>query len=528
MSPDMKMRQTLGQYQRLEQRLTPQLIQAIEMLQLPIMELSQKVEEILEENPFLELSEETAKGNEEKTELEEQEWVENPETIAAMKQERQEEKGKTETSSEATAAEAPTETTAEQSAEDFSRVDKLENEEYFEHFRDNSYRGSLDEDPRWEALQNAPNLEESLYEHLQRQLEVADAPPRMRSLAMRLSSALDPDGYLRMSPEEALAPTEEELKNGSYAAPTPEETQKVFEIIRSLDPVGVGARDLKDCLLMQLRDQGVDDPLVYKVIEGYLDDLLHNRLPKIAAALEVKIEDVKKVFDMMRRLRPFPGRLYSQESKQYVKPDLVVRPDGENYEVIVNESFLPAIRVSNKYKELLNSADDASKEFLRRKYQEARQLRQNIEQRRSTLYRIVKLMMDSQKEFLDKGDAYMKPLHMQTLADELNLHISTVSRAVAGKYIDTPAGICPLRRFFSTSYTKSHAVADPEESMEVTNRAVMNMVKDIVEQEDKRHPLPDKAIVDMMKQKGIDIARRTVGKYRERIGIPPARQRKAY
>jgi RNA polymerase sigma-54 factor len=529
MSPDMKMRQTLGQYQRMEQRLTPQLIQAVEMLQLPIMELSQKVEEILEENPFLELSEETGKGNEEAAELEEQEWVENPETIAAMKKEHAESQKVTEEPAEATAAEtAPAETTTEQSTEDFSRVDNLESDEYFEHFRDNSYRGSLDEDPRWEALQNTPNLEESLYEHLQRQIELVDASPRIKGFAIRLASALDREGYLKTTPEEALAPTDEEVKNKSYTAPTPEEAQKALDVIRNLDPAGVGAKDLKDCLLLQMKSENIDDPPVFKAIEGHLDDLLHNRLPKVASDLEVSIGEVKRIVDVLRRFTPFPGRLYSQESTQYVKPDIVVRPDGDDYEVIVNESFLPAIRVSNKYKELLNSADEASKEFLRRKYQEARQLRQNIEQRRSTLYRIARKLTDTQKEFLEKGEAYLKPLLMQGLAEELNLHVSTVSRAVADKYIDTPAGVYPLRRFFSAGYTRSHAVADPEAVTELSNQAVMKMVREIVEQEDRRHPLADKTIAEMIKQRGINIARRTVAKYREKIGILPARQRRTY
>ncbi|MBN1808560.1 MAG: RNA polymerase factor sigma-54 [Planctomycetes bacterium] len=522
MSPDLKMRQSIGQFQRLEQKmlLTPQLIQSVALLQLPVMELSQKIEEMLEDNPFLEIREETSAGDEAATELEEQEWVNDQEATDAIREEHPE--------SSVPKADSTSSEAADADAEDFSRVDKMEKEDDFELFRDNRPLRSLEDDPRWDVLQNTPDSSESLYEHLRSQIDTSDVPGRTRSLALRIASMLDKDGYLRIPLEEALAPSEDEIADGSYVPPSPEEADEAFRLIRRLDPAGIGAVDLHDCLILQLNDRHEESGLLYRIVDTQLDNVLHNRLPKVASALKVDVEDIKKSVESLKRLNPFPGRLYSRDQPQYVSPDIIVRRDGDDFEVVVNESYLPSIRIVNPYKGTLESGNEESREFLKRKYQEARQLYQNIEQRRSTLYRIASKIVASQAEFLEKGEAFLKPMQMQDVAGELGLHVSTISRAVADKYIDTPIGVFPLRNFFSAGYAMNLADADPHATTELSNQAVINMVSEIVAQEDKRYPLADKAIADILKDKGLNIARRTVAKYREKSGILPARQRRQY
>jgi len=297
----------------------------------------------------------------------------------------------------------------------------------------------------------------------------------------------------------------------------------VLRLIQSLDPPGVGARDLQECLLLQMDSTG-NASLPRLLVSQHLEDIEKNRYPKIVRETGETLETIKRAVEFVTRLSPRPGALFGNEMPQYITPDVSVEQndDGE-YKVTLEDHRVPRLYISPIYARLLQDEDagDEEREYVRKKIQSARWLIDAIEQRRNTLLRICEDIFDIQRDFLSRGIKHLKPLKMRTVADHANVHVSTVSRAISDKYAQTPRGIFPLK-FFFTGGTKAAGG-------EMTSRkSVRQSVLEAIENEDKRHPLSDDEVARLLQQQGLDIARRTVTKYRKALNIPSSRRRRAY
>jgi RNA polymerase sigma-54 factor len=331
---------------------------------------------------------------------------------------------------------------------------------------------------------------------------------------------IDENGYLRFH-------LDEEFMKGCEVKPhvTLEEAEDVLELIQTFEPPGVGARDLRECLLIQLEQSNAKHhyDLEIRIVRDHLDDVVNNRLPKIAKALNEPVEVIDEAIAFVRTLNPKPGRLFSQPQVHYVIPDVVVEQVDGKWEVRVEDSYIPRIHISKHYQEMLKTAADDPKvrAYVKKKIDSAKWLMESIEQRKATLNRIAQEIVDYQTPFLEKGVDALRPLKMQYIADRVGVHVSTVSRAIAEKYMQTPRGIFALKFFFTGGTTR----ADGEEKSIV---AVKQKVRDILEKEDKSNPLSDEEIAAALKKEGLDIARRTVTKYRKQLGIPSSRQRRKF
>jgi len=474
--------------QRLEQRLkmTAQMIQSIEMLQLPLMALEQQINQQLAENPVLE--------------------IEEPE------------------------ADAPSEEPADESEDlegDFERLEQIARDEEWEEALYSSgpiRRHDGEEDPKLRAMANTAARSETLQEHLAEQVRLSDAPARIREIAEVLVFELDDNGYLLMPIEEVFEGKDED---DPPAPVSPEEAREALRFIQGLDPAGIGARTVEECLLLQLERQDGDRSFERALIHDHFDDLLNNRLPKVASDMGVDIERVKKGIADIAHLNPRPGREFSTQRSQYITPDVAIEERDGEYVVEMNDT-LPALRISPVYQELLEKImkDKSRKDaraFLREKMQSAKWLIDSIQQRRNTLHRIATEIVKAQGGFLRHGVSHLKPLMMQKVATEIGMHVSTVSRAIADKYMDTPQGLYPMRYFFTSGYSSAAPGSDA-----VSNKSVMNRIESLVGAEDRKKPLSDAEIVRRLEAEGLDIARRTVAKYREKLKIPASKQRKKY
>ncbi|MGH9360751.1 MAG: RNA polymerase factor sigma-54, partial [Thermoanaerobaculia bacterium] len=314
------------------------------------------------------------------------------------------------------------------------------------------------------------------------------------------------------------------LRPAARREPPPRELlQRALSIVQGLDPPGVGGRDLKECLLLQLRRDGQPYPIETRIIEDHLDDLGANRLPKIAKALGVPVEEVKAAGETIASLNPIPGKLFGGGRTSYVRPDVVVDEVDGRYEVRVESGQLPRLQVSSYYRDLYRGAgkDPELKKFVKKKLESAEWLIAAIRQRQSTLLRIAQEIVEIQKDFLDHGISHLKPLKMVEVAERVGVHVSTISRALSGKYIQTPRGIFEMKSFFTGGALKDDGTMEARGSL-------IQRIKELVGGEDKRSPLSDIDIVKKLEQSGIRISRRTVTKYREAENIPSSRQRRAY
>jgi RNA polymerase sigma-54 factor len=473
---------------RLEQRLkmTAQMIQSIEMLQLPLMALEQQINQQLAENPVLEIAEEEVEVD--------------PEELERAERDEQ---------------------------TDFERLEEISRDEEWEAalYSSGSFRvRSGEEDPKLSAMQNTAARTETIQEHIAEQVRLSEAPERIREIAAVLTFELDDNGYLLMTPEELFRVPEGE--DPEPPAPvSPEEAAAALELIQSLDPVGVGARSVEECLLLQLARIDGDHAYEETVIREHFDDLLHNRLPKVAQETGVGIERVKEAIAMIAHLTPRPGREFEPRPPRYIVPDVIIEERDGEYEIRMNDGRMPPLRISSLYRSMLRKEKRGSpaKTYLRDNMQKAKWLIDSIQQRRNTLVRISGEIVKAQRGFLEHGVSHLKPLMMQDVAADIGMHVSTVSRAISGKYTDTPQGIFPMRYFFTSGYRTGSMEGDS-----VSNKTVMSRIAELVRDEDKKKPLSDARIVEILHAENVDIARRTVAKYREKSSIPASRQRKEY
>jgi len=301
--------------------------------------------------------------------------------------------------------------------------------------------------------------------------------------------------------------------------------EKVLGYIQSMDPVGIGARNLQEALLIQLRHRGYGDSIAAEIVRDHFDSLKQRKYSEIAKKLHISVEEVQEHANVIKDLDPKPGFELMSEDVRYITPDLIVERVGDDYVVFLNDKNIPRLRISNAYrKELEKGTSNGNKEtrdFILGRLSSARWLIQTIEQRRKTMVKVMECIVDEQREFFEKGPGALRPLTLQQVASRIGMHESTVSRVTTNKYVQTPRGVFELKYFFSSSL-------DTEDGDEVSAKAAKTRILDIIAKEDARRPLSDQKIADILKQDGLIIARRTVAKYREQLKILPARLRKQY
>ena len=475
----------LHQVQRLslQQILAPQLQQSLHLLQVPTLELNALVHEELQQNPLLE---EVSK-DEPRVEVDAE-----SETDAATAAAKEDQDFK----------------------QEFEVLSKLDDEwrEYFAQTSSFRARSPEQEEQRQHFFDSIVQ-QESLQQHLLQQLNFTGVSDEERKVAEFLIGSINDDGYLR-TPLEELAV--------SSGLPL-EQLQKALELIQTFHPVGVGARNLKECLLIQLDRLGKSESIEAVIVNQHLDDLGRKRFPEIARALGLTVEQVQQIANFISTLEPKPGRMFSTEQQQYVAADVVVQRVDGDYVVLLNDEQIPHLRISNTYKELMASEDklNEAKDYIRDKIRAGKFLIKSIHQRQQTIYNIAKVIVDRQREFLDKGISCLRPLTMAQVAEVVGVHETTVSRAVANKYMQTPQGLFEMKYFFTPGFETASGAA-------MSNTSVKEEISQLIEREDPTKPLSDQEIVAILKEKGIPIARRTVAKYRNELNILPSNLRKRY
>jgi len=505
------MRFDASMQQRLEQRmiLAPRMIQAMQILQLPLMALQERIDRELISNPVLELRD--PDGRESSAEEAEESEVAPTSPVAESEQELV--------------------VQSDGGPEDFERlsnlVDRWENwaDEDSEHWR-RSARSDGDADPKAEAMQNTPDSGETLQETMLRLWHLEEVTPRELELGDLIIRNIDDNGYLHL--------TLEELATEAEPPATAGEMEAALGGVQTVGPVGVGARSVEECLLLQLRADPVVSPagilpenaLDVRLIRRHLRDLSANRYPQMAEALGVEIDEVKAAVGRIRRLNPKPGTAITPRRAPPIIPDVRIEWDDESrqYRITVERGDTPELYISRAYRRLVKQRDldEKTREFVAGKIRLAQWLVDAIEQRRDTLRRVVESIIRFQRPFFDEGPAHIRPLKMQAVADDVHLHVGTISRTASDKYADTPWGIWPLRDFFLGG-------TQTVEGGEVSWDNVRARLKAIVDAEDKANPLADKEIHERLQAEGIGpLSRRTIAKYREELGIPTSRRRKQF
>ncbi|ABO51495.1 RNA polymerase, sigma 54 subunit, RpoN/SigL [Desulforamulus reducens MI-1] len=456
--------------------MTPELRQAITVLQLSSLELVEYVEQQVLENPMLEVKE--------------------------YDQERQEDPN----------------TTREAHSE---KIDKKEFDmDWEEYFQDRSDLGFSPGRNQRETTEQ-PSFEQfvthtpTLIEHLTFQLSLSRADEDLKRIVQYFIGNIDPRGYLGIGLEEA----------GQQLAVGLDQLERALRILQGFDPHGVGARDLKECLRIQLEFLKIDDPLVNALIDQYLPDLATGKVAKIAAKLNVSPQEIQRAADIIKKLEPKPGRNFSQnDDLRYITPDVVVEKVEGKYVILVNDVAIPRLSINNTYRRVLaknSSADQNTKQFVEEKLNAAAWLIRSIEQRRLTLYKVANCLVELQHDFLDYGVKFLKPLNLKKVAEIVGVHESTVSRATSNKYIQTPQGVFEMRYFFSSGL-------DDASGSQVSAESLKKILQEIIQQEDTSSPLSDQKIAELFAKRGVKISRRTVTKYRDELGIPATTRRKRY
>jgi RNA polymerase sigma-54 factor len=464
----------------LQQVLSPQLQQSLLILQTPLLELRNLVQQEMETNPVLE---------------------ELPDEPGA--DERRE---------------------AEPSADDnfkdeFQKLASLDEEwrDYMaqsaSYSSDGSRRSREAQDKRQFFFDSIP-VQETLQQNLIGQLNQSVLSASDRKAAELIIGNIDDNGFLQSTPEEMA------LNSGIPK----EDFDKMLALLQSFYPSGVGARDLRECLLIQLHRHGKEHTIEFKIVSEHMEDLGRRRFPEIARRMGISVEDVQKAADNIARLNPRPGQVFAAAPQNYVLPDVVVeKVDGE-YQVILNNEQIPHLRISNLYKDIIASGDAQSgevKNYVRDKIRSGKFLIRSIHQRQQTIFNIAQQIVSRQSEFLEHGPSHLKPMTMGDVADAVGVHETTVSRAVSGKYMATPRGVFEMKYFFTSGYQT--ATGDS-----LSNTSVKGAILDLVKHENGSVPLSDHEIVEILGERGIPIARRTVAKYRAELNILPSHMRRKY
>jgi RNA polymerase sigma-54 factor len=492
----------LKQYLKMTQQLvmTPQLQQAIKLLQLSRPELLESINSELMENPVLEMNE----GGGEPTG--EMRAVQSDVQAADQMPQPAQEAPSEAASRDAEVPEAPKDSSGE-----------LDWESYVEHYNSYSYspgtggirRGGDDDLP---TLEQTVAGQASLYDHLDRQLGVTQLTPAEQLLAERIIGNIGSNGYFNGELLEELA-QDVDLDL--------EEAEAVLEVIQEFDPVGVGARDLSECLLIQAKHFYPDEDLLHNIIENHLENLEKRNINTILREEGIEADDLRESVDLMATLEPKPGRGFASETTHYITPDVYITKIGDDYIVQLNEDGMPKLRISNFYESQIKGgkADGETKTFIQDKFRSAVWLIRSIHQRQSTIRKVTESIVRFQREFLDQGVAYLRPLILRDVADDIGMHESTISRVTTNKYVHTPQGTFELKYFFN-SRIKAASGED------LAGESVKQRIKKIIGEEPPNKPLSDQKICQMLGDEGLEIARRTVAKYREMLNIPSSSKRK--
>ncbi len=515
MPPDLKLVPNVRAEMRTQLVMTPQLQQAIKILQLSLPELEAIVQSELESNPMLEPLDqsvgETAANNENGADLAPTEGEPLPAEPEAgtVDPAAEWEPGPVETPEQPLMAEAPDAAAEIQDP----GIEKLDWREYLETYQNNWQDGETQNDEeRQQAMENRLTRRTSLEDHLMWQLRLSALDDDDKRIGATIIYNLDDDGYLETPVAELATQLETSV----------ERVERVLKQVQRLDPPGVGARDLRECLFAQLRNLGMEESLAARVVLHHLDLLEKHRYNEIAKELGVPLDMVREAAKTITMLEPKPGRDYGGAEPTYIVPDVYIQKVGDDFVVTLNESAVPRLRLASYYQRVLNdgAVAAATKEFLQERMRSARLLVKSIFQRQQTISKVANSIVKFQREFFEHGISHLKPLVLKDVAMDIRMHESTISRATANKYAHTPRGIFELKFFFTSGVKSVNGVAD------VSAETVTAKIRALVGGEPQGNPLSDQTIAEMLSDDQIKIARRTVAKYRDALGILPSSRRK--
>lgn len=463
--------------------MSPQMQQAIQILQMPIMDLRLRVAEEMAANPMLE---------------ENADMIESPDEPIP---DNETEYGDPYSRDESFDAQ-------------FEKIAHLDDE--WRDFFKQSYsinRSSAQDEEKRRFFESSITICESLQEHLLSQLNLLTLPPQQEKIAEHLIGSLDENGYFRTP----VAGVAESLK-----VPEDEVELALFKI-QQFTPLGVGARDLRECLLIQIRNLEDTHNIIHQVVDQHLEDLARNKYPQIAKSLKTSVEQIQRAAQIISTLEPKPGRAFSTGNNNYIIPDIFIEEKEDGFQVYLNDDRIPHLRISDNYRKVIRdeSAPEEDKAYIRNKIKSGMWFIKNIHQRQETIYRIMNEIILIQEGFLKNGVAYLKPITMQDIASRLGIHESTVSRAVGKKHVQTPQGLFPVKYFFSQEMKSSSGES-------TSTRNLKQRIHDLIKAEDPRHPLSDQDIITLLGQEGLELARRTVSKYRKELKIPPSHIRRQF
>jgi RNA polymerase sigma-54 factor len=473
----METRLSLRQSQRVV--MTPLLQQAIQLLQLSTLELQEVVQKELLENPLLE-----------EVPTEPAETPATPDTPTAP---------------------APEPPPVEPVPVDRERgTDDLPFDLTAVMFDDQEERSLVAQEDRDELpFENMVRSQSSLGDHLEEQLRFASEDPVIRRVGAEIIGNLDEDGYLRAEVAEIAQRCQVTL----------EDVEKVLALVQAFDPPGVAARNIQECLLIQLKADPNPDPVSVEIVEQHFDDLSRRRYPDIARALKLPLDRVMESVEEIMGLEPKPGRRFGGADTRYIVPDVVVQKMGGDYVVLLNEDGIPRLRVNALYRSLLRNSGEEARQYVEQKLRSAVWLIKSVDQRQRTLRKVTQSIVKFQREFLDKGLPYLRPLSLRDVGEDIGMHESTISRVTTNKYVETPQGLFELKFFFHSG------IASGDGEM-VSSISVKKMIQDLLANEDPSKPLSDQEVAQILKGRALVIARRTVAKYREELGILPSHQRR--
>ena len=474
---------SLSQQQELKQtqQLAPQQLASLSLLTLPVMELENRITAEMAQNPVLEIDEDP------------------PETP--------DDEMLPDSFSENEGDPGPDSGMLDANREDY--------EEHLDHVLESGEpeTGNDEAERRRQFLFDSITAETSLQETLMEQLRFADAPEKIRACAEYVIGSLDENGYFQGTLADAA----------QSAGAGMNEAQSALDLVQSFDPPGIAARDLKECLLLQAGRSARENEKLKILIREHLDELARNKLPQIAASMGIGINELNGLIAELRQFSPHPGASVDQHNEPYIIPEVTVVPDGDEFRLLENEPPFGHLSISKTYQKMLENPSLAAEDraYLRSKIEAGKTLIHGLEQRKSTIRRIAELIVNNQYDFMKYGPRALKPMTMRQAADKLGLHETTVSRAVSGKYMLTPVGLFEFRFFFSGGFQSG-------EGEEVSAQSIKDMIREFIAAEDPSKPLSDSRLSKMLGDKGFDVARRTVAKYREEIGISSSQLRKAY
>lgn len=456
----MKLGYSLNLEQSQKLIMTPQLRQAIELLQYNSLELNEFLAKELEKNPLLEM--------------------ENNSDVL--------------------------ETTIENDANK-----DVDIREYLEKYDDISYKQETDRNAKEYNYESFISDEPDLQEHLATQLMLSNVKDKYLDTCIHLIQNIDSNGYLIQDLKDLSTHLNIEIEEAEYC----------LSLIQAFEPLGVGARDLKECLLIQVRD--MEDQIIYRLIDEYLEDIGYNRTSKISKELELDCQEIQYYCDIIKTLNPKPGSSFTEKDDvtKYIIPDATIDKIGDEFVISVSDYTGPRLNISSFYKNLIKgNSDEKTLDYLQKKFNSALWIINSIEQRRQTIYNVVESILKFQMDFFEKGEKYLKPLTLKEVAEDLDMHESTISRSTSGKYLQTPQGIFELKYFFANKLSSSDGYT--------SSTIVKSTIKEIIDSEDKKKPFSDQKISEILGNKGTKVSRRTVAKYRDELDIPSSKLRKRY